>query len=201
MANLGKEVNGERAKGRVAKEKDILAEKGTKATDRQAKQLAKDLIIWGEDEYIAAWGGDTEYHNYEYDDWDYGYGETHYVGNQMMLLENSCTNTCVNSKNSDGMHTTTNHSLSTTITKQVNAVSGKRDPLKGTECAEAVSIHNRYAALTNDDDDDNSDNDHNHNNDDDSEDGDNWRLVERKKANLNKRQRAQEKSKYPTTKE
>ena len=108
-----------------------------------------------------------------------------------MLLKSSCNNKCVNSKNDNATHSTTNNSHRTTMTKQINAVAGRRDPLKGTECPKVTITHNNHLALTNEDgDDDDSDNNHNHNKDDDNGNGCNWILVEHKTANFNRRQRA-----------
>ena len=102
-----------------------------------------------------------------------------------MLLEhgNSNTTTETNSNNDNDNHTTT--------TKQLNAISSKRDPLRGTENAKAITTHNKYIALTNEDDNSNDDdNDNDNDNDNDSEAEDKWTLVDYKTHKPNKRQRA-----------
>ena len=135
-----------------------------------------------------------DYYNYD-DDWEHGYGEANCVGDQIMLLESSCSDKRVDSNNNNDTHTTTEYPQQTTAIKHIKAVSGKRDPLKGTECTKVVTTHNKYLALISEDDDgDDSDNDHDHDNNDDNGDGDSWNVVKHRTTKPNKRQRAKKRA-------
>ena len=106
------------------------------------------MNYWGEDDYTAAWGNEADYYNgYEYDEWEYGYGDTNYIGNQGMMLEHGTT---AKTHTNDTVH----DDLTTTFTK----VSGERDPLKGVEQPKPVIVYNKYQQLTEDDSDSDEDN-------------------------------------------
>ena len=180
LENLEKGGKWGKGKGMNGQGKGYYGGTGQTGYRSPGKVIGKGINYWGEDDYTAAWGSEFEnQYNYEYDDWNYGYGEAHYLEDQMMRLEhgNSNTTTEITNDNDNDNHTTT--------TKQLNAVSGKRDPLKGIESAKAVITHNKYIALTNEDDNDSDDD-----NDNDSEIEDKWTLVDYKTHSLNKRQRA-----------
>lgn len=106
-----------------------------------------------------------------------------------MRLENSNSNKPTETINPDSDKDTqpTSDNITYAITtKQINAVSGNRDPQKGIESAKVVTTHNKYIAFTNEDDDDDNDDDH----DNDSGIENKWIQVDHKTVKLNKRQRA-----------
>ena len=184
-------------KGECGEGKGCFVGKGYKGYRSPCKAIGKGFNYWGEDEYAAAWGSEMDYYSYDADNWHYGYGESNYIGIHMMLLESSRDSQCTISKSNEDEHAMTHNHNSTTTNKQLKAVSGRRGPLKGTECTKVVTTHNEYIALTNEDDDDNdSDNDHDHDNSDD-----NWRLVEYKKGQFKQKTASKETGKYPITKE
>ena len=151
--------------------------KNTKGYRALGKAIGKGLNYWGEDDYAAAWGGESDYYYNQYsgEDWEYGYGDANYVGNQMMLLEGGAI-TINNSNTITNTITNTNTSL--------KAVSGSRDSPRGIERAKLVTTHNKYILLMTDE----------HDNDSDSEDGNETDVIETTtnqniKHKPNKRQR------------
>ena len=112
--------------------------------------MGKGLHYLGEDEYLAAWGSEGDhFNNYDYSDWDYGYGEFNYMNNQLMSLECGIAQT--------EKHETQN--ISSTMTNKT--APGKRDPLRGVEMSKPVSTHNKYIVLIEEDQDSDSDDDDN----------------------------------------
>ena len=122
---------GKKGKGKGWKGKGNFNGQGYKGYRSPGKAIGKGFNHWGEDDYTAAWVSEMGHYGYEYDDWEYGYGEANYMGNQMMLLESSGNN---------NSQSTTNETRPAITTTQCKAVSGDRDPSRGTEL-QKLSLH------------------------------------------------------------
>ena len=173
-----------KGKGTGGKGKHFYGGTNAKGYRTSGKAFGKGLNYWGEDDYAVAWGNEMDYsHDYEYEDWNYGYNEVNYMGNQMMLLERGQTKT--DDDNNDRHHTQNSFTINTWI-----KVSGGRDSLRGTELSKPIATHNKYLLLIKDGDDSDGDDEH------DTQQIVHWRAN--KFYNPNRRQRKQVKLRQTT---
>ena len=127
-------ASGERARAMEQRANVTMVQKGQTGYRSPGKVVGKGLNYWGEDEYMAAWGNETEY-QYGNEDLNCGCGDMSHVGNRMMLLEHNTTT------RQDNEHIDKSHI--TTIIDQPITVAGSYDPLKKSGDPTPISVHNK----------------------------------------------------------